>query len=345
MNRVPARPCVPPLQRPSFWPSMLSPERRIAWAQRSLRSRGTTRWLGARRLRRLNLELEKLRPTKNAQHGGHAGALRCEQPVQVVDAGDGVARKPDDHVPFRDSREFGGARVLHRENEDPGLLGQAVMPRDCAVNGRALSSDSEMAATNAALLNQLACNTFHEVDLDGEAKSLCRCDDGSVDSNDLAARVHKRPARIPGIESRVGLNHVVDQSARGRPHRAAACAHDSGRHRALEAKVAADGDRELTRTYPAGIAEPRRAKFRGVDFENGEVRIGVVPHERRFATSAVGCAHLDPSGTMDDVAVGDEETVGREHKAGPTPAYGLPPRPRAAPLGRSRADRGAPRGA
>ena len=102
----------------------------------------------------------------------------------------------------------------------------------------------------------------HGVDRHREAEPLAAGDDRRVDADDGAGARHERPARVAGIERRVGLNHVLDQPAGPRAQRAAERADDAGRHGVLEAVRVADGDDELSRPQRLRVAE----------LDGGEVR-------------------------------------------------------------------------
>ena len=82
-------------------------------------------------------------------------------------------------------------------------------------------------------------------------------DDRGVHADHLAAGVDQRPARVAGIERRVGLDHVVDQPSGLRAQRAAQRADHACRDGAFEAVGIADGDRELPHAQPARAAELR----------------------------------------------------------------------------------------
>ena len=68
------------------------------------------------------------------------------------------------------------------------------------------------------------------------------------------------PPELPGIECRVGLDHVLDQPAGPRAKRAAERAHHAGRDGVLEAVGVADGDDELAGPKRLRVAELDRGQ-------------------------------------------------------------------------------------
>src|SRR6185295_19931235 len=84
-----------------------------------------------------------------------------------------------------------------------------------------LAADADLAAAHAAVFDQTAGDELRGIDGEGETDALRRQNDGGVDTDDFAARSHQRPARIAGIERRVCLYDVVDQTPRTRRQRAA----------------------------------------------------------------------------------------------------------------------------
>ncbi len=106
-------------------------------------------------------------------------------------------------------------------------------------------------------------------------------DHGGVDADHVAARVDQRPAGVAGIERRVGLQHVVEQAAGLRAHRAAERADDAGGHRVLEAERAADRDRHLPDAHARRVAEADPREVARRHLEHGEVRVRIVADDLR----------------------------------------------------------------
>ena len=74
-----------------------------------------------------------------------------------------------------------------------------------------LSGDAEVTAPHFSVPNEQPGNERSKVDGDREAQALAR-QDGRVDADDRTVGGNQRSARIPGIERRVGLHHVLDQA-------------------------------------------------------------------------------------------------------------------------------------
>ena len=86
------------------------------------------------------------------------------------------------------------------------------------------------------------------VDGDGEADTGAGAAGGidrGVDADEPARAIEQRPARITGIDRRVGLNHALNRSARHRFDLAVKRADDPGRQSLIETERVADGKHVL----------------------------------------------------------------------------------------------------
>src|SRR5205814_299302 len=94
------------------------------------------------------------------------------------------------------------------------------------------------------------------VDRHGEADSdaALRAIDHGVDPDGRAVRIEQRPAAVPRIDGRVGLDHVL-VGCRFAADRAAHRAHYAGGQSAFEAEGVADGDDFLTHYKGVGVAQ------------------------------------------------------------------------------------------
>ena len=131
----------------------------------------------------------------------------------------------------------------------------------------------------------------------------------------MPARVDQRPARVAGVERGVGLHHVVDQAPAGAAQRAAEGADDARRHRALEAVWVADGDRQLADADAPRIAEAHRRAGSPCTRTTARSVPGSSPISTACRLAAVRQGDADLGGAVDDVAVGDDEAVGRDDEA------------------------------
>src|SRR5256885_913724 len=88
-------------------------------------------------------------------------------------------------------------------------------------------------------------NKTRSLRADRKADSLRAHDHRRVYANDFTPRIHQRPAGVAGIQSRVGLDHVLDQPARLRAHASAQRTYDTSSHGELEAQRIANRNRQL----------------------------------------------------------------------------------------------------
>src|ERR1043165_1628261 len=130
-------------------------------------------------------------------------------------------------------------------------------------------------------------------------------------------RRDERAARIAWIQSRVRLNHIVHQTPRLRPQAAPQRAHHARRHGALETVRVADGDDELADAHALRAAELRGQQVRRVDANDRQVRVGIIADQLRLTTLPVRETHIESRCAVYDVAVRQDETVGREDEPRP----------------------------
>ena len=194
-------------------------------------------------------------------------------------------------------------------------------------NRRVLSGDAEMTAAHAAIAQQRRHDIACRIDRHRERDALSAENDRGVDADDLRAARDERTAGVARIERGVGLDQVLHQAHGARAQRSAERADDAGRHRVLEAKRIADRDDQLTRPQRRRIAERRRDQVGRRDAQNGEISVRIVTDEVRHEIPAVWQRHADACRTAcsaeatwsrrrgDDVAVGEDEAVGREDES------------------------------
>src|SRR5207244_4171066 len=139
----------------------------------------------------------------------------------------------------------------HLGDEDALALAHAESPRELI--GHVLDRDAEPPAHHPAGGDQLAHDLSGLVDRDREPDPLTRRHDRGVDADHLPVQVQERPAGVPRIDRRVGLDEVLvrrhaDAVARRRRD-------DPDGHRAIEAEGVADRDRPLADAELVGVAE------------------------------------------------------------------------------------------
>src|SRR5262249_7609772 len=105
-----------------------------------------------------------------------------------------------------------------------------------------LSGDADIAALDATVFNEPSSHERCRIDGDGKTDTLGRENDRRIHADHVTARCDQRASRVARIEGSVGLNDVIDESARLRAQRPPEGTHDPGGHGALEAVRIADSD-------------------------------------------------------------------------------------------------------
>ena len=121
-----------------------------------------------------------------------------------------------------------------------------IKARHPAMQRHGLPSDADVTATNPPLLYQPAGNKFGGVARDRETDSLRGPNHRGIDSDHFTRGIRQRPAGVSRIQGSIGLNDIVDQSARLRVHGAAQCANHSRGHARLKTERVTNGDCDLT---------------------------------------------------------------------------------------------------
>ena len=129
--------------------------------------------------------------------------------------------------------------------------------------------------------------------------------DGGVDADHLAGEVDQRPARVAGVDGRVGLQKPLELL----PDAAAVLgADDSGRNRGLQSERAADGQNPVAYLHTIRIAQLCSWQFFvGVDFNHGEIGVFIRAHQLGGVPRGLAVQlHLNLGGLLDDVIVGED---------------------------------------
>src|SRR4051794_40752820 len=130
--------------------------------------------------------------------------------MYVINAGDWPSCHTDDQVAFAKTRLRGRTVVLNRQHYYASLAGQIVKPYQSPVQRSSLRLDPNVAAPDSPIAQQPAGHEFRGIDPDREAEALRHHDGGGVYAYHAAVGSDERPTRIPGIERRIGLDHVVN---------------------------------------------------------------------------------------------------------------------------------------
>src|SRR5208282_5162602 len=189
--------------------------------------------------------------------------------LQVVDAGDWRVAESNHQVAFFEAAESGRTAGLDRRDADRGFRRQVVEAHETARQLDIVAGDSDIGAAYLAVLDQMTGDELGAVDGDREADSLRRQDNRRVDADYLAARVDQRPSGVAGIQRGVGLDNVIDQSARSRSERSSKRTHHARSNAALETIRISNRDRELTHANRLRVTERHGGKVRTVDSNHG----------------------------------------------------------------------------
>ncbi len=132
-------------------------------------------------------------------------------------------------------------------------------------------------------------------------------EDRRVDTDEFAAHVDERPARIARVDRGIRLDEgleVADTHLGPGERR-----HDALSHRLPHPERIADGNDKIPDLEPFGIAEAeRRERTLLCKPKHGKIRPRVAQHDLGGELASVGERHLHLRHALDDVIVGDDET-------------------------------------
>ena len=219
--------------------------------------------------------------------------------------------------PGQQPRLRGRPSLIDGEKPRPGGLFEIESERDAAWNRERCGADPDIGSPHAPVPGDLAGDEARGVRSHGKADALRAHDDRGVDADHLARRRHQRAARIAGVERGVGLHHVLDHPTRARLQRPSERRDDACGHRRVEAERIADGDCDLAALELGAVAElGRRQRDVGFDPEQRKIRVGIVAEHARLKLAAFERDEVDRPRALDDMAVGESETVGGDDDAG-----------------------------
>src|SRR5581483_4933415 len=174
-----------------------------------------------------------------------------------------------------------------------------------------LDAHAEERVLRGAARDQLGGDRLHRVRRDREADACVVARvavDLRRDADHLAAEIEERPARVPVVDRRVGLDRVLDRGVVRRGDLAPEGADDPAGDGVVEPERVADRDDAVADLDLVGVAERDRVEpaRQRVDLDHREVRRGVLADERRLVGRAVGERDRDVRGAVDDVLVRDD---------------------------------------
>src|SRR5579863_4881576 len=123
---------------------------------------------------------------------GHADALVRQQSLQVIDAADRLLRELGDDVPGPQSSPRGGTARGDVGDEHAASAAQVAELDPAPRELHRLASHTDVAPPDAPVAQETRDHEVRGVDRDGEADPLRARDDGGIDPDDLAARVHQQ---------------------------------------------------------------------------------------------------------------------------------------------------------
>ena len=282
-------------------------------------------WFLRSRLGRHDRKRQNLGPSEDPHRDLDSHALLGEQPVQVIDAADGVPIKAEDQVALLQSRPLRGSTGIETDHQHAAAaLGTFPVP-EARGQGHGLDGDANAGTPHSAIADQAAGDKLGRVDRDREADPLCRQDHGRVDADDVAAGIDERTTRVARVQGRVGLEHVVNEPARPGAERSAQGTDNTGGHRALEAVRMANRQRELSDAHLLRVAQRGRDEITRVHADHGEVGLRIVADPVRPVLVAVGQGHVELVGPVHHVAVGQDVPARGEHEPGAAAPAGSAP--------------------
>ena len=107
---------------------------------------------------------------EDGQGRRHANPPLNQKPVQIIYAGDRVASIPHDDIALQQPRTLGRAVLLDRDDQDAALDWKPLDPDEAPWEGNILPADTDVAAADPAIADELASN------------KLCSVDGGHLDS-------------------------------------------------------------------------------------------------------------------------------------------------------------------
>ncbi len=144
---------------------------------------------------------------------------------------------------------------------------------------------------------------------DAERPARSRVDRG-IDADQIARGVDERPARIAGIDRRVGLDEVLERI--DAELAAPECGYDSHGHGLADTEGVADREHHVSHAQRIGVAEHDRRERNALDLEHRDVGVRVGTDCLRLEFLAVGERDLYLVGGFDDVVIGENVSLGTD---------------------------------
>ena len=178
-----------------------------------------------------------------------------------------------------------------------------------------LSGDADIATLDAAIFDEPPSHKRGGIDPDGKADPLGWENHRRIHADDVTARRHQWPSRIPRVEGRIRLDDIIDEPSRLRPQRASEGAHHASGHGTLEPIGIPDSHHQLPDADGVGVAQTGRHQMRRVNTHHRDIGIGVITDQVSRLTAAIRQRHDELGGAIHDVAVGQNKAVGGKDKS------------------------------
>ena len=134
------------------------------------------------------------------------------------------------------------------------------------------------------------------------------------------AELTSGPPELPWIQCGIGLNNIVDQTARLRMHRATERADHARSDARLKAERITNRDYELTYAQILRVGQAHMSELRRIDSNHSEIGVRIVARHLRRIFASIRQIYGDRIRRMNDVAISQNESVRRDDETRPIAA-------------------------
>ena len=253
-----------------------------------------------------------------------ARPMRTDQPAELFGVGHRPAVEPHDGVADDDPRFVGGAAAHDVDDHSALIHGRSELELDLGIGGRPGADPHERDGLRR-VLGGLEDRRLDRIDLDREPDVLGLVRSRRVDPDDLPVHVEQRSTGVPGVDGRIGLDHVVVHAGlvgatlRDRTSRVLDVdlprqrGDDPRGHRgaALEAEGVSNRHDALPELQGIRVAERHGRQIVGIDVQDRQVGPHVAPDHTGVVLDGVvrRRQHRDLRGVLDHVVVRHDDAV------------------------------------
>src|SRR5438105_1561225 len=218
-----------------------------------------------------NLQLRAAAVANDVDGGGAADGRVLHEPHQDAAVLDGGAVEADDDVAGTQARLERGRGAADALDQQAARIRSAELRRILR-RQRCEHDRADRSAPHFAVLQEVVDDAPREVARDREADPLVAAalaEDGGVDADQLAARVHQRAAGVARVDGGVRLNEVfvAGDAEAGAPERG----DDAERDGLIELERVADGQHPLRDLQLRRVAPRHRRQAARVDLQQRQV--------------------------------------------------------------------------